>query len=60
MAVTLFRKKKIINNITIRNGVKKKDETTKEEVNNPVKIIPPKEVQARLRGKMYGRRTINR
>lgn len=51
MAVTLFRKRKIINNIVIRNGVAQKDE---------VKQNTPQEVQARIRGKMYGRRTINR
>lgn len=60
MAVTLFCKRKVINNIIIRNGVKKKEETPKEEVDSPVKRTPPKEVQARLRGKMYARRTINR
>lgn len=49
MAVTLFRKKKVINNITIRNGVKKEEETN-----------TPQEIHAKIRGKMYGRRTVNR
>ena len=42
MAVTLFHKRKVINNITIINGVKKKEETPKEEVDSPVKRTPLK------------------
>lgn len=52
MAVTLFHKRKVINNIIIKNGVK-----NKKEEENPT---PAQEVQAKIRGKMYGRRTINR
>lgn len=51
MAVTLFRKRKIINNIVIRNGVAQKEEQKEKLAQN---------VRAKIRGKMYGRRTINR
>lgn len=62
MAVTLFHKYHIIinNKVTIKNN--KKEET--HIVNSPVvekpKNTTPKEIDARIRGKMYGRRTINR
>lgn len=51
MAVTLFHKYHIIvnNKVTIKNN---KDEELKKEV--------PTKVQAKIRGKTYGRRTINR
>lgn len=55
MAVTLFHKRKVINNIIIRNGVKNKNE--KQEEN---KSIPTQDIKAKIKGKMYGRRTINR
>lgn len=50
MAVTLLRIRKVINNIHIINGVKKDDEpkNTQQEIN------------AKIRGKMYARRTVNR
>lgn len=51
MAVTLFRKRKVINNIIIKNGVAQKEE---------VKANTNQEVRAKIRGKVYGRRTINR
>lgn len=54
MAVTLFRKRKVINNIVVKNGVKKRKE------NDNTQITPAQQVQAKIRGKMYGRRTINR
>lgn len=50
MAVTLFHKRKVINNIIIRNGVAKKEDG----------ITPAQEVNAKIKGKMYGRRTVNR
>lgn len=56
MAVTLFRKRKIINNIIIRNGVANK----KDEQETKPTTTPTQEINARLRYKMYGRRTINR
>ena len=43
MAVTLFHKRKVINNIIIRNGVAKKEENG---------ITPAQEVNAKIRGKM--------
>jgi hypothetical protein len=48
VAVTLFHKYEIIinNKVTIINGKKEPK--------------PPKEITAKIRGKMYGRRTINR
>ena len=51
MAVTLFHKRKVINNIIIRNGVAQKEEK---------KPATAQEVQAKIRGRMYGRRTINK
>lgn len=52
MAVTLFRKRKVINNIHIINGVKKEDD---DEPKNT-----QQEINAKIRGKMYARRTVNR
>ena len=68
MAVTLFRKRKVINNIIIRNGTVKKEEDKiifqpDEQGNNtqkPIRNSTPKEINTRIRGKIYGRRTINR
>lgn len=59
MAVTLFQKTKVINRITIINGKKEKNQ---EEVSEPALAEEKinKAVSAKLRGKMYGRRTINR
>lgn len=54
MAVTLFRKRKVINNIVIKNGVKKREE------NDNTQTTPAQQVQAKIRGRMYDRRTINR
>ena len=56
MAVTLFRKRKIINNIIIRNGVANK----KDEQETKPTTTPTQEINARLRYKMYGRRTIDK
>ena len=56
MAVTLFRKRKVINNIIIRNGVENK----KDEQETKLITTPEQKINARLRGKMYARRTINR
>lgn len=53
MAVTLFRRRKVINNITIINKIPQKEPI------EPTSNIP-QEVTAKVRGKMYGRRTINR
>lgn len=50
MAVTLFRKRKVINNIIIRNGTKEKEQ----------KKMPSQLINAKIRGKMYERRTVNR
>lgn len=50
MAVTLFQKTRIINNITIRNG-------TKEE---PKEQAAKNQINAKIRGKIYGRRTVNK
>lgn len=60
MAVTLFRKRKVINNITIINGASKKEEQPTEEMQITPNGIINQKINARLRGKMYGRRTINR
>lgn len=49
MAVTIYRKIKNINRITIINGKEKEENTAP---------APRKEVNARIRGKMYGRRTV--
>ena len=49
MAVTLYQRTKVINNITIVN--KKKEEP---------KLAPQQEINAKIRGKTYGRRTVNR
>ena len=51
MAVILFRRRKIINNIVIKKGVAQKEEP---------KPNVSQDVQARIRGKMYAKRTINR
>lgn len=51
MAVTLYRKRKVINNIIIRNGVAQKEEKHTDL---------SKEIKVQMRGKMYGRRTVNR
>ena len=59
MAVTLFRKRKVINNIIIRNGVKSNERTPKEK-NDNIKSSLPNEINTKIRGRMYGRRTINR
>ena len=55
MAVTLFHKYHIVinNKVTIVNG------NGEQENPKPQKVIP-QAVTARIRGKMYGRRTINR
>ena len=55
MAVTLFRKRKVINNIVIKNNTKKEEKKEEE----PKKAIH-NEVNAKIKGAMYGRRTINR
>ena len=59
MAVTLFHKYTIVikNKVTINN--KKEDEIIPEIKEQEKKTIP-REINARIRGKMYGRRTINR
>lgn len=54
MAVTLFRIRKVTNNIIIRNGVKKEDNIEQEK--SPSQEI----INAKIRGKMYARRTVNR
>lgn len=54
MAVTLFHRERIIikNKVVIENEVADDEEVIKE--------IPQEIVNAKLRGKMYGRRTVNR
>lgn len=52
MAVTLYQRTKVINRITIING-------KKEEEPAPT-VSPKRELQEKIRGKMYGRRTIER
>lgn len=61
MAVTLFHKKiiRVKNRVVIKNNntqPPKQEEIPKEEN----KRIPPQEIQAKIKGKMYARRTINR
>ena len=61
MAVTLFRKRKVINNIVIKNGNFQKEKIKENYIiEDDHKKYIPKEVTAKIRGKMYGRRTINR
>lgn len=52
MAVTLYHKYRVIvnNRVTIKNGTNKDD----------LKQEPPQEINAKIRSKMYGRRTVNR
>lgn len=50
MAVTLFRRRRIINNIRIVNG-KNEEENPKQKTYNTY--------DAKIRGKTYGRRSIN-
>lgn len=57
MAVTLFHRERIINNITIING--KKEEPKEEIPQATAKKILSQKINAKIRGKMYGRRTIN-
>lgn len=57
MAVTLFHREIIIihNHVVIRNGVKKKEEK-KPIIEKPKPLI----FTAKIRGKSYGRRNVNK
>ena len=57
MAVTLYRKKiiRIKNKVVIKNNVD--DANQSQEETKP--RTPPQEVSAKIKGRMYGRRTIN-
>lgn len=55
MAVTLFHKRKVINNIVIING--RRDEDKPNEKAPEKRVF--EEYNAKIRGKTYGRRTIN-
>lgn len=59
MAVTLYQRTKVINNITIING---KKEISQDEIVDAasVKKSVKQEINAKIRGKMYARRTVNR
>lgn len=58
MAVTLFHKRKVINNITVINGEQEELEKAKEEKQNERKTLDY-QINAKIRGKMYARRTVN-
>lgn len=62
MAVTLFRKRKVVNNITIINGtqedLKSAEEEKQAEEQSTRKTIDY-QINAKIKGKMYGRRTVN-
>ena len=59
MAVTLYRKRKTINRITIINGTDMED--VAEIVEQPdTSRSAQTRINEKIRGKMYGRRTVNR
>lgn len=62
MAVTLFHRDiiRIKNRVKIVNGKKEQPTQDLPPIQELPKKQPPQEVTARIRGKMYGRRTINR
>ena len=51
MAVTIFQRTKVINNITIING-KKDEQKPKKQMQQ--------EINAKIRGRTYARRTVDR
>lgn len=60
MALRLFQKKiiRIKNRVIIRNNNTKEEEQPEQVKPEPIRKILQQEVNAKIRGKFYGRRTI--